>query len=113
MQDFNGMLIEGTRSNVVVLRKGALLTPELTRGGIAVAVRGTVIDAALCFGIKTQIYSLALTSLIATDEMFICNFVVGLRTVGQVDHCGQSLRLSRSGLVAELTGPLRRANVVP
>ena len=113
MQDFDGMLIEGTRSNVFVLRNGALLTPELTRCGIAGVVRAAVIDAALRLGIATQICSLALTSLVATDEMFICNSVFGLRIVGQVDHCGQSLRLSRSGLVAELAGRLRSANVIP
>ena len=39
--------------------------------------------------------------------------VLGLRIVAQIDPCGQSLRLRRSGLVAELAGPLRCANVMP
>lgn len=39
--------------------------------------------------------------------------VLGLRIVAQIDHCGQNLRLRRSGSVAELAGPLRCANVIP
>ena len=113
MQDFDSLLVEGTRSNVFVLRERELLTPDLTRCGIAGIVREAVINTAPRFGLRCQICPIPISSLVATDGMFICNSVFGLRVVGQIDHAGSSLQLHHSELVAELAKQLRTDNVIP
>ena len=113
MQDFDGLLIEGTRSNIFLLREGQLLTPALTRCGVSGIVRAAVIDAAPRLGLSAQICSIATASLTATDEMLICNSVFGLRVVSQLDNGDKSLRLNNSGLLAALDEQLRADNVIP
>jgi 4-amino-4-deoxychorismate lyase len=113
MQDFDGLLVEGTRSNLFLLRRGQLLTPDLTRCGIAGIVRAAVIDAAPRIGLNVQVCSIAMTSLTATDELFICNSVFGLRAVAQIDDGCNSLRLNTSGVVAALADQLRADNIIP
>ena len=113
MQDFDGLLVEGTRSNVFVRREGQLLTPDLTRCGIAGIVRQALIDAAPRHNLKSLITSVAITSLTASDEIFICNSVFGVRVVARIDDGGNSLRVHNSGLCSELVQQLRADDVIP
>lgn len=113
MQDFDGLLVAGTRSNIFVLRDGELLSPDLTRCGIAGIVRQAVIDAAPRHNLKSLITSIAMTSLTASDELLICNSVFGLRVVARIDDADKSLCLCNSGIGTELMQQLRADDVIP
>ncbi len=113
MQDFDGLLVAGTRSNIFVLRDGELLTPDLTRCGIAGIVRQAVIDAAPRHNLKSLITSITMTSLTASDELLICNSVFGVRVVARIDDGDNSLRLHNSGIGLELMQQLRADDVIP
>ena len=113
MQDFDGLLVAGTRSNIFVLRDGELLTPDLTRCGIAGIVRQALIDAAPRHNLKSLITSIAITNLTASDEIFICNSVFGVRVVARIDDGANSLRVHNSGLCSELVQQLRADDVIP
>ena len=113
MLDLDGDLIEGIRSNVFMVREQVLLTPELTRAGIAGIVRQAVLDIAPAHGLEVRIGALALTQLTDVDELFLCNSVMGLRVVGRVDNGDNSLSLVSRGIALELADALRLAKVIP
>ena len=113
MQDFDGMLIEGTRSNLFVLRRGALTTPDLTRCGVAGIVRQAVITAATARGIAVRVEPLPLTVLEDAEEVFICNAVLGLRVLASLADGERIMPFGQTGLAEDLVRQLRAADVIP
>ena len=113
MLDLNGHLIEGIRSNVFMVRDQILLTPDLTRAGIAGIVRQAVLDIAPSHSLAVRVGALALTQLTDADELFLCNSVMGLRMVGRVDNGDNSLSLANRGIALDLADALRAARVIP
>ena len=85
--DFDGHLIEGTMSNLfIVTRDGRLLTPELSRCGVAGVCREFIISRAESLGLSvvTGFYRLQDLDVV---EMFLCNSVNGVWPVTEcVEH---------------------------
>lgn len=79
--DGQGRVIEGTRSNLFLAAAGRLLTPDLSRCGVAGVQRGRVLAAAAELGLPCQVRDIALDELLAADEVFLCNSVFGLLPV--------------------------------
>jgi len=86
MLDVEGNLVEGTRSNVFIVRAGRLLTPDLSSCGVAGIVRRAVIDAASEAGIEAGISTLRPDDLFAAEEVFVCNSIIGIRAVRRCEH---------------------------
>ena len=113
MQDLDGMLIEGTRSNLFVLRRGVLTTPDLTRCGVAGIVRQAVITAVTARGIAVRVEPLPLAELEDAEEVFICNAVIGLRVLSSLADGERIVTLAQTGLAVDLARQLRTADVIP
>lgn len=76
--DFDGYLIEGTMSNLfIVTEDGRLLTPELSRCGVAGVCREYIIRKASDIGISVEVGRYRLSDLVIA-EMFLCNSVNGV-----------------------------------
>lgn len=78
MLDAAGYVIEGTRSNLFIVRDGQLITPDLSRCGVAGVQRDRVIAHAAAHAIPLQIRDVTLDEVLAADELFLVNSVIGL-----------------------------------
>jgi len=78
MLDVDGRLIEGTMSNVFLGRDDRILTPELTRCGVAGVMRAETLAAAARTGIKAEVCDLWPKDLDLADELWVCNSLIGM-----------------------------------
>lgn len=76
--DSEGYLVEGTMSNLFLLRDGALFTPALDRSGVAGALRAWVLDNAPELGLTVSEARLTLDDLDAAEAVFLCNSLIGI-----------------------------------
>ena len=113
MLDLEGNLIEGTRSNVFLLKGDRLATPDLTWCGVAGVVRGAVLRTARGLGLRVAEQRLEPAALGAADEVFISNSIIGLRSVGRVVGEDSEIEFGAGGLCQELATALRAADVIP
>lgn len=81
--DCGGLIIEGVRSNVFLVSRGRLITPDLSRCGVAGVQRDRVIACAGKLGMTTEVRDVGLEELRAADELFLTNSVFGLWPVAQ------------------------------
>lgn len=84
MRDEAGHLVEGTMSNLFIVRDGAVITPDLSECGIAGVMRRTLMDHLSRQGRPVAERSLDQAVLSAADEVFVCNSVNGVWPVSEV-----------------------------
>ncbi len=110
VRDINGVIVEGTMSNLFVERDGELLTPSLNEAGVAGTVRRWVIDFCVHEGIVVREARLVLNDLLQADGLFMTNSLIGIWPVQQfcerrypVSSLSQRLRvaLERAERVSE------------
>ncbi|MCW8829716.1 MAG: aminodeoxychorismate lyase [Gammaproteobacteria bacterium] len=85
MCDPSGHLIEGTMSNLFVVRAGELLTPDLSECGVAGVMRRQVLALADALLLSVRVTRLAVAEVEAADEVFITNSVLGIRPVSRFE----------------------------
>lgn len=68
----NGLILEGTASNLFVVKKKRLYTPPLTDGCLPGITRWVIIGLAESLGIKCKEASIRLSDLKGVDEIFLC-----------------------------------------
>jgi len=85
MLDHEGHLVEGTMSNVFLVKDGQLRTPLLDRCGVGGVMRSVLIGAAKTLGIPLLECRLTPEDLNLADEAFITNSVIGLWPVSCVE----------------------------
>jgi 4-amino-4-deoxychorismate lyase len=78
MLDTDGRVIEGISSNLFIVREGKLLTPDLSRCGVAGVARGMILNAAPAYTRAVHIRDLNPDDVLTADECFVCNSVVGI-----------------------------------
>jgi 4-amino-4-deoxychorismate lyase len=83
--DARGRLVEGTMSNVFLATGGRLVTPDLSRCGVAGAQRERVVDLADAAGIACEIRDVDFAELHDAEEVFLTNSVIGLWPVVALD----------------------------
>ena len=82
--DVAGNVIEGTMTNLFMVRESALWTPDLSQCGVAGVQRERIIEAAEKLGMSVRIESLPLTQLLEADEVLLCNSVLGIWQVKEL-----------------------------
>ena len=80
-----GAVIGGVSSNLLIMKRGELFTPELAECGVAGVTRTRLLHAAVRLGIPTHIGRLLPDAILAADEVMICNSVIGVRRVASLD----------------------------
>jgi 4-amino-4-deoxychorismate lyase len=86
MCDADDNVICGTMSNLFIGNGGKLLTPALTRCGVSGVMRDLVCDLARHHKIPLQIANISIDALLAADELFVVNSVIGLWPVAALDR---------------------------
>lgn len=79
-----GELVEGTMSNILLVQKGQLVTPDLSECGIHGTMRQNLFDAALSLSIGVKECKLGLDDLLHADEILLCNSVIGIWPVTKI-----------------------------
>lgn len=85
MLDAEGLLISGIMSNLFILRAGVLITPDLTRAGVNGVMRSLVMEAADEAGICSKVVPVSTSMLERADELFLCNSLIGIWPVRELD----------------------------
>jgi 4-amino-4-deoxychorismate lyase len=81
MLNANQHVIEGTMSNYFAVKDNQLFTPDLGQGGIKGVMRDVVIDIADNMGMAVSIVNLRVDELLAMDELFITNSLIGMKSI--------------------------------
>lgn len=84
--DEGSLVIEGVRSNVFVVRQGRLITPDLSRCGVAGVQRDRVMACAARIGLPVEVRDIELAELYSADELFLTNSIFGLWPVASLAH---------------------------
>jgi len=87
MQDEEGLVIEGTMSNVFMVHAdGRVLTPRLDRCGVAGVMRRHLFEKAEAERLAVGVVDLSLTDLAQAREIFLCNSLIGVWPVARLDE---------------------------
>ena len=86
MLDESGDIIEGTMSNVFVVKNNQLHTPSLSLSGVNGVIRNQVLSIAQEQGIAVHISKIKKEELKNMDEVFVCNSVIGIWPVNSINE---------------------------
>ena len=87
MLDTEGLVIEGTRSNLFAVIKGKLLTPDLSLSGVAGVMRNVLLAN---FGAAVTVSTLTLEQVRQAEEIFVCNSINGIWPVLSLQTPGET-----------------------
>ena len=85
MLDDENNVIEGTMSNLFIVKDGRLHTPELSRSGVAGVIRENILDIAENENLAADVKQLSLDDLFDADEIFMTNSIIGIWPVISID----------------------------
>jgi 4-amino-4-deoxychorismate lyase len=86
MLDHQGSVIECTMSNIFARFDKVLITPDLSRCGVAGVTRQRIIWLESMLKLNVEVKPLPLVKMALADEVIICNSLYGALQVNQVGH---------------------------
>jgi 4-amino-4-deoxychorismate lyase len=85
MLDAEDRVVEGTMTNLFASpAEGRLLTPDLSRSGVAGVTRRHILARAKAEGIQVEVRDMSLDELLANREIFVCNSIAGVWPVSRI-----------------------------
>lgn len=93
--DPKGYVFEASRSNVFFILNGALHTPVLTLGPLDGITRRLIMECARERKITVKTVKPKLHDLLASDEVFLTNAIIGIMPVTRID--AKTIKLGRIG----------------
>ncbi len=84
--DQEGNAIGGTMSNLFIVEDGALVTPDLTRCGVAGVTRQRVMKLARRNGLQCKVENILLQRVYNAGEWFLVNSVIGLWPAARLEQ---------------------------
>jgi 4-amino-4-deoxychorismate lyase len=85
MQDETGNVIEGTMTNLFIVSRGTLLTPDLSLSGVAGVMRELVLECASALSIDCRVAGLKREHILDADEVFLTNSLIGVWPVRRIE----------------------------
>lgn len=85
MQDETGHVIEGTMTNLFIVSRGTLLTPDLTHSGVAGIMRELVLERVPALSLDCRIAGLKREHILNADEIFLTNSLIGVWPVRRIE----------------------------
>jgi 4-amino-4-deoxychorismate lyase len=92
MRDVDGNIVCGTMSNLFLRRGSTLVTPVLDRCGVAGVMRRWILEAAAELSLRSAQRHIRWADLSEADEVFMSNAVIGVKSVGAIEHGWARLR---------------------
>lgn len=86
MRDRDGLVIEGTKTNLfVVCADGTLVTPDLAQSGVAGVMRAQILDSVASLGLSCRVQAVDMGLVNAAQELFLTNSLIGLWPIKQLE----------------------------
>ena len=85
MLDVNDHVIEGTMTNLFYIKNNCLYTAALTQSGVAGIVRGIIMAISAGHGLSVIEHEFTKDELLSADELFICNSIIGIWPIRQIE----------------------------
>ena len=79
-------VVEGSMSNIFMVKNAGLITPDLSRCGVAGVIRRAIIELDKAAGRDTAIRTIAREEIFEADEVFYCNSVIGIWPVRRIGN---------------------------
>lgn len=92
MLDADENIVCGTMSNLFLQRGKILVTPKLDRCGVSGVMRRWILESAADLNLRAQERRVRWQDLREAEEVFMCNAVVGLKSVALIEHGTKPLR---------------------
>lgn len=86
MLDINGHVIEGTMSNLFYVKNKVVYTSAITQTGVDGIIRRIIIDLLNKKKLSINEKIFTRNDLLAADETFICNSIIGLWPIIQIEN---------------------------
>lgn len=86
MQDQDGHVIEGTMSNIFMLANNIWYTPDIAQCGVKGVMREFLITNAKEIAFSCQSKQIALSDLQSAEALFVCNSIIGIWPVKQLNE---------------------------
>lgn len=83
--DGGGLVVAGTMSNLFLVKRGRLRTPDLSRCGVAGIIRAVVREIAEARGMPLEVADIPVAEARESQELFLTNSVIGIWPVGEFD----------------------------
>jgi 4-amino-4-deoxychorismate lyase len=83
--DAGNNVIEGTMSNLFIVERGGLVTPDLSRCGVAGVTRARIIESAGRHGVGCRVTPVSHERLLQADEILLVNSIIGVWQVRELD----------------------------
>lgn len=109
MSDDSGNIVEGTMTNLFLVREGGLTTPVLDRCGVEGVMREQVLACAARLGIGSRVEAVGPHQLEQADEVFLTNSLIGLWPVRRIEHRSYAL----GDITRKIQEAIRDACVAP
>ncbi len=84
--DEAGNVIEGTRCNIFIVEDGALVTPDLSRCGVAGVTRDLIMSAAGAHDIACRVEPISMQRLKNANEVLLVNSLIGVWSVAALEQ---------------------------
>ncbi len=91
MLDVNDYVIEGTMTNLFYIKNSNLYTATLTQTGIAGIMRGIIMMLSADHGFSVIEHTFSKNELLSADEVFVCNSIIGIWPIKQIDATNFSI----------------------
>ncbi|MEE9140866.1 MAG: aminodeoxychorismate lyase [Alphaproteobacteria bacterium] len=78
MRDAQGFVVEGTMTNLFLVKGRILRTPEIDRCGVAGVMRAVILDLADRLSIPAVVGRVSVAEAAAADSLFLTNSVIGI-----------------------------------
>lgn len=109
MLDTEGNVVEGTMSNIFLVREGALLTPRLDQCGVAGVVRAELLARCAGLGLQAQQGLVHREDVLGADEVFFTNSIIGLWPARRIE----SREFPQSAIALRAARLLESAGCIP
>ncbi len=86
LMDAEGNVIEGIRSNLFLVSRGKLVTPDLSRCGVAGVQRDRVIAWAAQHNMALEVRDVGLDEVLHADELFVVNSIIGMWPIRELEQ---------------------------
>ncbi|MEH6627678.1 MAG: aminodeoxychorismate lyase [Motiliproteus sp.] len=107
VRDYDGFVIEGTMSNLFLLKDGGLITSTIEQSGVQGVVRDWVIKRSIQESIPLQQQPITLEQLYRADGIFMTNSLIGIWPV----RCFQQRQFAPQLLIRRLQQWLRQDEI--
>jgi 4-amino-4-deoxychorismate lyase len=85
MCDEFGRVIEGTMTNLFIVSRDSLFTPDLSHSGVEGVMRRLVLERAVELSLEARVMDLNKSDILRADEVFLTNSLIGLWPVRRIE----------------------------